>query len=70
LTHPAPDSDRRARFEEAARAPQAGLVREMVDFLRDNKKWWLVPILVVFLGLGFLIFLSGTAAAPFVYTLF
>ena len=39
-------------------------------FLAQNKKWWLLPIVLVMLLLGILIMLSGTAAAPFIYTLF
>jgi len=38
--------------------------------LKENRKWWLVPILVVFLPLGVLLILGGTSAAPFIYTLF
>ena len=48
----------------------SGLVREMWLYMRENKKWWLLPIVVAMFGLGFLVFLSGTAAAPFIYTLF
>ena len=43
---------------------------ELWQFMRDNKKWWLGPIVLVLLLLGGLIALSGTVAAPFVYTLF
>jgi hypothetical protein len=58
-------------FEKAAAAqPEQGLIREFFGFLAQNKKWWLLPILLVVLLLGLLIFLSGTAAAPFIYTLF
>jgi Family of unknown function (DUF5989) len=58
-------------FEKATRqASGDGLVREFWDFLRHNKKWWLLPVLVVVFLLGFLILLSGSAAAPFIYTLF
>ena len=46
------------------------LLKEFGGFLKENKKWWLVPILVVFLLLGVLIVLGGTGAAPFIYTLF
>ncbi len=38
--------------------------------LKQNKKYWLIPILLVLLALGALVLLSGTAAAPFIYTLF
>ena len=49
---------------------EPSLVGEFWGFLRHNKKWWLLPIVVVVLLLGLLVWLSGTAAAPFVYTLF
>lgn len=59
-----------SRFRRDAERPQTGIVREFWDFLRHNKKWWLTPIIVVLLLLGILIVLSGSAAAPFIYTLF
>ncbi|MCY4078101.1 MAG: DUF5989 family protein [Acidobacteria bacterium] len=43
---------------------------ELWDFLATNKKWWLTPIVIVLLLVGTLILVSGTAAAPFIYTLF
>lgn len=49
---------------------QTGLLRELVDLIRHNKKWWLTPIIVMLLMVGFLVVLSGTAIAPFIYTLF
>ena len=54
----------------AADASDVGLVREIVYFLRQNKKWWLLPVLLILLPLGLLLILSGTAVAPFIYTLF
>ena len=45
--------------------------KDFWGFLRERKKWWLTPIIVVLLLLGVLvIFSSGSAVAPFVYTLF
>lgn len=38
--------------------------------LMEYKKWWMIPIVVMLFLLGVLIFLSGSAAAPFIYTLF
>jgi Family of unknown function (DUF5989) len=56
-------------FDEAAESrPAPTLVGELWEFLRHNKKWWLLPILIVLLLFGVLIFLSGTGAAPFIYT--
>ena len=57
-------------FEREASEPQQGIVREFLDFLLHNKKWWLTPIILVLLLVTVLIVLSGSAAAPFIYTLF
>ena len=58
-------------FENAAKNNrQTGIASEFWYFLKHSKKWWLLPIVVILLAFGLLIFLSGTAAAPFIYTLF
>ena len=57
-------------FANLAEGPQVGLLREFWDFLRYNKKWWLLPILITLVVLGAFVLLSGTAFAPFIYTLF
>ena len=44
--------------------------RELVMFIKHNKKWYLIPIVVSILVLGILIALGSTGAAPFIYTLF
>ena len=46
------------------------LAGEFLYLLGQTKKWWLLPILLIVLVFGLLMFLSGTAAAPFIYTLF
>ncbi len=57
-------------FMKQSEVRQGSLVTEFWDFLKDNKKWWLAPIIISILGLGLLVLLGGTAAAPFIYTLF
>lgn len=57
-------------FAREASVGRTGLAAEFVDFLRENKKWWLAPIIISILLLGLLVLLGGTAAAPFIYTLF
>jgi len=45
--------------------------RELWDFLKVRKRWWLTPIIIVLLLLGLLIiFTESSAVAPFIYTLF
>ena len=47
------------------------LLRDLWGFMRERKKFWLAPIIVVMLVLGGLIILAqGSAIAPFIYTLF
>ena len=44
---------------------------EFWDFLKERKKYWLFPIIIVLALFGVLIVLSqGTAVAPFIYTIF
>ncbi len=56
--------------EQAAQRSRQSLLGEVFEFLAENKKWWLAPIVISVLGLGALLLLGGTAAAPFIYTLF
>lgn len=47
------------------------LIKDLWEFLKARKKFWLAPIIFVLLLLGALIVLSeGSAVAPFIYTLF
>lgn len=47
------------------------LLKDLWDFMRIRKKFWLLPIIVILLLLGgLLIFAQGSAVAPFIYTLF
>lgn len=47
------------------------LLKDLWAFMRERKKYWLAPIIIVMLLLGALIFFSqGSAVAPFIYTLF
>jgi hypothetical protein len=46
-------------------------LKDLWGFMRERKKFWLLPIIVVLLLFGALIVLtSGSAIAPFIYTLF
>ena len=48
-----------------------GFISELWAFLRERKKFWLLPVIVVMLLLGGLLILAhGSALAPFIYTLF
>jgi hypothetical protein len=60
-----------SEFEKtASEQGSKSLLREFWEYLGQSKKWWLLPILVALLLFGLLVFLGGTGAAPFIYTLF
>ncbi len=47
------------------------LIREFFSFIKHEKKWWMIPLVVVLLVVGFLIvFASSSPLAPFLYPLF
>jgi len=47
------------------------ILKEFWQFLKERKKWWLMPIIIMLVLLGALIvFTEGSAVAPFIYALF
>ena len=57
-------------FQQLAKSRRTGFLAEFFGFLKQNRKWWLLPMLAVILLLGALVLLGGTPLAPFIYTLF
>lgn len=60
----------KTEFEQLSGEQQMGLMAEFWLFIKEEKKWWLTPIILVLLGVGVLVALTSTGAAPFIYTLF
>lgn len=47
------------------------ILKEIFEFLREKKKYWLIPIIIILVIIGVLIMVTqGSAIAPFIYTLF
>ncbi len=47
------------------------LIRDLWQFMRERKKLWLIPVIIIIVLIGLLIyFVEGSAVAPFIYTLF
>ncbi len=57
-------------FERLGEDDQLSLVSEFILFIKENKAWWMIPIVLVLGLVGILVVLSSTGAAPFIYTLF
>lgn len=67
MTNQKPDKD----FEKLAQENQnMSLVKEFFDMLKHNKKYWMIPLILMLLGFGIILILGSTGAAPFIYTLF
>lgn len=60
--------EKKSAFEQAHE--EKTIVGEFFALLKKNKKFWMIPIIISLLALGLLVALGGTAAAPFIYSLF
>ena len=59
-----------SQFAKMAQERQPGFFSEFCAFLRQNKKWWLTPILIILFLLIALVIISQTPLAPFIYPFF
>lgn len=59
-----------SKFTELKPARERGVLGEFWGLLMDNKKYWMLPIILLLLVFGALVILGGSSAAPFIYTLF
>lgn len=55
---------------DPANGKSGHIVFEILAMLRHNKKWWLIPALLIIGLAGLILILAQTGAAPFIYTLF
>ena len=64
------ESPQKNEFEKLNEDEQLSLFSEFYLFIKENKAYWMIPILLTLALVGFLATLSTTGAAPFIYTLF
>ena len=64
------NDERKKRFEKAATKGDQGLLVEYLRFLSQNKKYWMIPLIVVLLLIGLLVMLGGSVAGAFIYPIF
>jgi len=57
-------------FTEAAQSGRRSLIGEVLYFVKTQKRWSLIPILLALALLGIFVTLTGTGLAPLIYTLF
>ena len=64
------ESENKSDFENLESEQQLSLAGEFYLFIKENKAYWMIPILFTLALVGLLAMLSTTGAAPFIYTLF
>lgn len=71
MSDPKPEHDEDQFLESASHKKERGLVGEFLGFMRENRAWWMTPILVVLALVGLLlVFVATGAAQAFLYPLF
>ena len=63
-------SQEKTRFEQMNHRVSSSMFGDLLQFALQNKKWWLLPIIVMLGFVSMLVVLAGSGAAPFIYTLF
>ncbi|MDD5012183.1 MAG: DUF5989 family protein [Candidatus Nanoarchaeia archaeon] len=57
-------------MEEQPQIKNRGMIKEVWDFLKVRKKWWLLPIIILLVLTGALVFFSqASSVSPFIYAL-
>jgi hypothetical protein len=73
MTEPSTSPSAAPQSSPVTPAPVASgsIFAEFWLFLKEEKKWWLLPLVVVLLGLSaVIVFAEGSAIAPFIYSIF
>ena len=64
------ETESKLEFERLAAERPRGFLAEFVGFLWEEKRWWLMPIVLVLLVISLFIVVTNTAVGPFIYVLF
>lgn len=57
-------------FAREATQRRASFIGEFWEFARHTKRWWMIPIIVILLGLGLLVVVTSSGAGSLIYPLF
>ena len=59
-----------AEFARQGQQRPTSFLGDVLYFLRESKKWWMLPLIIMLLMFGLLMLLASTGMAPLIYTLF
>ncbi|RIK65135.1 MAG: hypothetical protein DCC65_13225 [Planctomycetota bacterium] len=57
-------------FMREGQAARTSFLSDFVHLIKENRKWWMLPLVLMLVAFGALMILASTGAAPFIYTLF
>jgi hypothetical protein len=63
-------SDDDDELTRLVRQERVSFFAELLSFLREQRKWWLLPIAIALLLFGAFVLLSGSGVGPFIYSFF
>jgi len=69
-TEPRGSSSPSEEFERQGRLERTSFMSDLLYLVKRNRTWWMVPLVLLLLGVGALMVLATTGIAPFIYTLF
>lgn len=58
------------QFADQGKQKRSSFVSEFLYLLKTNRKWWMLPLILLLLAFGVLMVLSSSGIAPFIYTVF
>jgi hypothetical protein len=64
------DSKGASEFAQQAGTKRSSFLSDYLYLVKNNRKWWMLPLMGLLLGFGLLMVLASTGAAPFIYTMF
>ena len=70
MSNPQNPGSSQSDFARQGTMKRQSFFSEYLYFLKTNKKWWMLPLLLLMLAFGVLMVMASTGAAPFIYTLF
>lgn len=62
--------EKKTTFEAAGAEEEASLLGELLRMMKNNKTYWLMPLVLFLLLFGILVILGSSVAAPFIYSIF
>lgn len=67
---PRNEQESRNQFAQQGQEQRTGMLADFMYLLKNNRKWWMLPLILVFIAFGIFMVLSSTGVAPFIYTVF